>query len=64
MFLATPFATVLCLLHLPFVIAQFPPKPEGVTVLDSKFNDGIYISYKEVWSYRVNTEHMVLILDT
>lgn len=28
--------------------AQFPPIPEGVTVLDSYIEDGIRISYKEV----------------
>jgi hypothetical protein len=28
--------------------AQFPPTPEGVTVLDSHIEDGIRISYKEV----------------
>ncbi|OQO09089.1 hypothetical protein B0A48_05980 [Cryoendolithus antarcticus] len=27
--------------------AQFPPQPEGITVLQSKFGDGISISYKE-----------------
>ena len=27
--------------------AQFPPKPEGVTTLKSKFHPGIKISYKE-----------------
>lgn len=27
---------------------QFPPAPEGVTVLNSKFNEDITISYKEV----------------
>ncbi|KAI1381072.1 serine carboxypeptidase [Hypoxylon crocopeplum] len=31
----------------PFVRAQFPPTPEGVTVLESKFGDGVTISYKE-----------------
>jgi hypothetical protein len=30
------------------VSAQFPPIPEGVTVLKSKFGDGVSISYKEV----------------
>lgn len=30
------------------VQAQFPPKPEGVTVLESKLVDGARISYKEV----------------
>ncbi len=30
------------------VFSQFPPKPENVTVLNSKFGDGVYISYKEV----------------
>ncbi|OCL10097.1 alpha/beta-hydrolase [Glonium stellatum] len=29
------------------VFAQFPPPPENVTTLHSKFNDGVYISYKE-----------------
>ncbi|CAH0020958.1 unnamed protein product [Clonostachys rhizophaga] len=28
-------------------LSQFPPKPEGVTVLKSKFNENITISYKE-----------------
>lgn len=28
--------------------AQFPPKPEGVTVLESKFGSGARITYKEV----------------
>ncbi|KAF3481026.1 carboxypeptidase S1 [Arthroderma uncinatum] len=39
----------LCLLAAagPLVQAQFPPKPEGVTVLDSKFGNGVRISYKE-----------------
>ncbi|KAL7624533.1 hypothetical protein AAE478_006098 [Parahypoxylon ruwenzoriense] len=27
--------------------AQFPPTPEGVTVLESRFGDGVTISYKE-----------------
>lgn len=30
------------------IIAQFPPALEGVTVLESKFGDGVRISYKEV----------------
>lgn len=29
-------------------IAQFPPKPEGVTVLRSKFHENVTISFKEV----------------
>ncbi len=32
----------------PAVVAQFPPTPEGVTVLESKFGNGVKISYKEV----------------
>jgi hypothetical protein len=28
--------------------AQFPPTPEGVTVRDSKFGDGVQLSWKEV----------------
>jgi hypothetical protein len=27
--------------------AQFPPKPEGLKVLESRFGDGVQISYKE-----------------
>lgn len=30
------------------VVAQFPPTPQGVTVVKSKFNPEISISYKEV----------------
>ncbi|KAI3327522.1 carboxypeptidase S1 [Xylariaceae sp. AK1471] len=37
--------TVGCLA--PSVVAQFPPAPEGVTVLESKFGNGVTISYKE-----------------
>jgi hypothetical protein len=28
--------------------AQFPPKPEGMKVLKSKFHENVTISYKEV----------------
>lgn len=28
--------------------AQFPSTPEGVTVRDSKFGDGVQLSWKEV----------------
>lgn len=31
-----------------FAAAQFPAKPEGVTVLESQLEDGVRISYKEV----------------
>jgi hypothetical protein len=31
-----------------FGYAQFPPTPEGVTVRDSKFGDGVQLSWKEV----------------
>ena len=27
--------------------AQFPAEPEGITVLRSRFNDGVTISFKE-----------------
>jgi hypothetical protein len=30
------------------VTAQFPPKPEGITVLKSRFDESITISYKKV----------------
>lgn len=29
-------------------VAQFPPKPEGVTTLKSKFHDNVTLSFKEV----------------
>ncbi|KAI1395449.1 serine carboxypeptidase [Hypoxylon fuscum] len=42
------FATVIGISVLAsFAKAQFPPTPEGVTVLKSKFGDGVTISYKE-----------------
>jgi hypothetical protein len=28
--------------------AQFPPSPEGVTEIESKFGDGVRLSWKEV----------------
>ena len=28
--------------------AQLPPKPEGVTILKSKFHENVTISFKEV----------------
>lgn len=34
----------------------FPPKPEGLKVLESKFGDGVEISYKEV-HYHSPTGH-------
>ena len=37
----------LCTLN-GLVAAQFPPTPEGVTVLKSQIEEGIQISYKEV----------------
>lgn len=30
------------------VVAQFPPQPEGITVLKSKFHENVTISFKEV----------------
>jgi hypothetical protein len=37
--------------------AQFPPKPEGVTVLASKLEEGVRISYKEVSIRRITVNH-------
>ncbi|KAI1099278.1 carboxypeptidase S1-like protein B [Jackrogersella minutella] len=46
--LSTGIRTALGLsLLVPLAQAQFPPTPEGVTVLKSKFGDGVTISYKE-----------------
>lgn len=36
--------------------AQFPPAPENVTVLASHIEDGIRISYKEVFSHVCSNE--------
>jgi len=33
---------------LAFAVAQFPPTPQGVTTIKSKYNSDITISYKEV----------------
>lgn len=33
---------------LALTAAQFPASPEGVTVRDSKFGDGVKLSWKEV----------------
>ncbi|KAK3640763.1 hypothetical protein LTR56_004466 [Elasticomyces elasticus] len=38
---------ILVSLWAPLVIAGFPPTPEGVTTLSSKFHSGVKISYKE-----------------
>ncbi|KAK1672744.1 hypothetical protein BDP55DRAFT_750104 [Colletotrichum godetiae] len=35
-------------------LAQFPPAPEGVTVLKSKIDDGIEISYKKARKNRLH----------
>lgn len=35
-------------LFLQYVEAQFPPQPEGLTVLKSKFHENVTISFKEV----------------
>ena len=45
---ATVFTSATLLLHAARTVAQFPPTPENVTVLESKFGDGVAISYKEV----------------
>ncbi|KAI2463189.1 serine carboxypeptidase [Annulohypoxylon bovei var. microspora] len=46
--LSTGFQIVFGLSSLvPLTRAQFPPTPEGVTVLESKFSNGVTISYKE-----------------
>ena len=37
--------------------AQFPPPIEGVTTIQSKFGNGISISYKEVCSDEISNDH-------
>jgi len=39
--------------------AQFLPKPEGLKVLESRFGDGVQISYKEV-SQRIYSPSILL----
>ncbi|KAF2004374.1 alpha/beta-hydrolase [Amniculicola lignicola CBS 123094] len=39
--------SILLLAAIEVVSAQFPPKPQNVTVLESKIEEGILISYKE-----------------
>lgn len=42
-------STVVTLLALAAsAVAQFPATPEGLKVLESKFGDGVTITYKEV----------------
>jgi hypothetical protein len=36
--------------------AQFPPEPEGVTILKSKFDERIEIRYKEVSNFMTCTK--------
>lgn len=46
------------------VWAQFPPTPEGITILKSKFNQDITISYKEVCvCVNMPIFHALLVLD-
>jgi hypothetical protein len=43
------FATIAAIGALSGVVrSQFPPTPEGITVLQSHVEDGVEISYKEV----------------
>lgn len=37
------------------VFAQFPPTPEGITTLKSRFHEGVEISYKEPVRMRVDS---------
>ena len=43
--------------------AQFPPTPEGVTVLQSKFGDGVTLSYKEVRLHQFSLRGELLIFN-
>jgi hypothetical protein len=48
--IARRMAVGLSVIPAALVAAQFPPTPEGFTVLESKFGDGVQILYKEVRS--------------
>jgi hypothetical protein len=41
-------------------VAQFPPIPQGVTVLQSKFHENVTISYKEARSKILKAHWRVL----
>ena len=41
--------------------AQFPPKPEGVTVLKSRFHENVTISFKEVCCVMTAPEWLLII---
>ena len=42
-------ATVLAVLSIPLTPqCQFPPKPQGVTLVRSHLEEGVYITYKQV----------------
>lgn len=41
-------AAVLLGSTVPFAAAQFPKTPTDITVLESRFGEGVKISYKEV----------------
>ena len=44
------------------VNAQFPPKPEGLTILESQLDEGVRISYKEAGQILVDYFHCSLIV--
>ena len=44
------FSISIILCFVGIAVAQFPPKPEGVTVLKSKFHPNVTISFKQVSS--------------
>jgi hypothetical protein len=48
---AASLAALLCVAN-----AQFPPTPEGITTVPSRFNNGVTLSYKEV---RIQALHMM-----
>ena len=53
LFMYTPWgflAIVVSLAQMQCTLGQFPPPPKDITILHSRFNDGVYISYKEVGS--------------
>lgn len=43
-----PLAALMCTVN-----AQFPPTPEGVTTVPSRFNNGVTLSYKQVRKQRL-----------
>lgn len=46
---------------LSLATAQFPPKPEGITVLQSKLHENVTLSFKEVCTHGSYFDHLLIV---